>query len=131
MKIYLAMKQFLVHVCGRGCWTLYVDVDELWLYPGCNTIDLSRFINYLDRAGYNAWQAHMLDMFQTSNFPTTAKDSNFVFLVRIILSLRYEVKKSHSIDTLSRMMGNDFNIMEALTNTCSVLKISTCRKSLN
>ena len=72
-----AMKQFLVHLCGRGCWTLYVDVDELWLYPGCNTIDLSRFINYLDRAGYNACQAHMLDMFPKNfQFSDDTKDNN-------------------------------------------------------
>ena len=70
-----AMKQFLVHLCGQGRWTLYVDVDELWLYPGCNTIDLFRFVNYLDNAGYNACQAHMLDMFPKNFQFSDAVDS--------------------------------------------------------
>ena len=58
-----AMKQFLVHLCGEGRWSLYVDVDELWLYPGCKNTSLTQFVKYLDNSGYNACQAHMLDMF--------------------------------------------------------------------
>ena len=68
-----AMKQFLVHSCGQGRWTLCVDIDELWLYPNCNHIRLPEFIRYLEISNYNACQAHMLDMFGESFQPTNEK----------------------------------------------------------
>ena len=62
-KYIYAMKQFMVHSLGENHWSLYVDVDELWLYPGMKTLSLKDFLEYLDHHSFNACQGHMLDMF--------------------------------------------------------------------
>tara|TARA_Y100000589_G_scaffold329130_1_gene374894 strand:+ start:2269 stop:3285 length:1017 start_codon:yes stop_codon:yes gene_type:complete len=62
-KYKWAFKQYLVHEFGESIWSLYVDVDELWEYPGLDKISLNEFFNYLDTNGYNASMSMMLDMF--------------------------------------------------------------------
>lgn len=62
-KIYKdVMRRWLVSRFGRGNWVLCVDIDELFDYPFRNggATDLLR---YLNRRGFNAVVAQMLDMF--------------------------------------------------------------------
>ena len=44
------------------CWCLYLDVDELLIYPGCETQLLPKLTDYLDRNDFTAMRGFMLDM---------------------------------------------------------------------
>ncbi|NTU78060.1 MAG: glycosyltransferase family 2 protein [Chloroflexales bacterium] len=57
------LKSYLIRRFGQRCWSLCVDIDELFDYPGSRQIDLSTFLRYLRAYGYNAVVAQMLDMF--------------------------------------------------------------------
>lgn len=59
----VALKRWLVRTFGGGGWSLYCDVDELFDYPFSSEIDLPSFLDYLNRRGYTAVTAQMLDMF--------------------------------------------------------------------
>lgn len=59
----LGMRRWLSHSFGTGRWTIAADIDELWVYPGSDSLDLPGFVQYLERHGYQAVLAHMLDMF--------------------------------------------------------------------
>jgi hypothetical protein len=56
------MKSYLIRRFGRGRWSLCVDIDELFDYPGSAAIGLPAFLRYLRGRGYNAVVAQMLDM---------------------------------------------------------------------
>jgi hypothetical protein len=49
------------HAVGR--WVLVFDVDELFVYPNCETVDLRRFIGCLEARGEDALPALMVDMY--------------------------------------------------------------------
>lgn len=46
-------------------WALYVDVDEGFVYDGCETHSIPDLAEHLDLAGQEAFTAFMLDMFST------------------------------------------------------------------
>ena len=56
-------KRFLIRQLGRGKWSLLLDIDECFDFPGSDHVDLPGFCRYLDAHGYNAVAAHMLDLF--------------------------------------------------------------------
>ncbi len=58
-------KRFLVRQAGRGRWSLLVDIDECFDFPGSDRMSLVGFCRYLDARGYNAVVAHMLDLFHS------------------------------------------------------------------
>jgi hypothetical protein len=63
-RIYnVAMRQYLIERFGKGCWTLLVDVDELFDYPFSDVVSLDALLNYLNERSYTAVVAHMLEMF--------------------------------------------------------------------
>lgn len=63
-KIYQrAMQRFLVENFGHDRWSLSVDVDEHFDYPGSGEVELSRLIDYLESNRFNAVVTHQLDMF--------------------------------------------------------------------
>jgi Glycosyl transferase family 2 len=57
------MKQYLVERFGRGRWSLYVDIDELFDYPYSDVVSLGSLLGYLNSNSYTAVVAQMLDMF--------------------------------------------------------------------
>jgi hypothetical protein len=57
------MKRHIVKRYSKRKWNLFVDIDELFDYPGSGTLSLRQFIGYLDHYGYTAVVAQMLDMF--------------------------------------------------------------------
>lgn len=57
------MKRYLARRFSRGRWNLMVDVDERFDYPFSATVPLPAVIRYLNRHGYTAVVAHMLDLF--------------------------------------------------------------------
>ena len=58
-----AMRRYLVARFGRGRWSLYVDMDELFDYPYSDVVDLGALLGYLNSNKYTAVVAQMLDMF--------------------------------------------------------------------
>jgi hypothetical protein len=57
----------LLAVYGVGHWILYVDADELLVYPQCEDRKLSELCDWMDHGGYQGLYALMLDMY--SNKP--------------------------------------------------------------
>lgn len=63
-KVYKdVMKRWLVTQHGRRNWVLCVDIDELFDYPFRNEMPTVDLLRYLNRCGFNAVVAQMLDMF--------------------------------------------------------------------
>jgi len=52
----------LVDRHGGDHWCLYVDVDELLVFPGVEALGLRHLLRYLERKGHEACFAFMLDM---------------------------------------------------------------------
>lgn len=59
----IAWQNALLREYALGHWTFIVDVDELFLFPGCETAGLDRFLDYVDGQGATAVVAPMLDMY--------------------------------------------------------------------
>ncbi len=59
----LPMKRWLVEKWCTKRWCLCVDIDELFLFPHAEKINLQSFLAYLNEHKYTAVVAHMLDMF--------------------------------------------------------------------
>jgi hypothetical protein len=68
------MKRYLVSRFGRGRWSLYADIDELFDYPYSDVVSLGSFLGYLNRNSYTAVVAQMLDMFPEEPLSDTAVD---------------------------------------------------------
>lgn len=63
-KIYKdVMKRWLVTQYGRRNWVLCVDIDELFDYPFRKDIGTINLLRYLNRSGFSAVLAQMLDLF--------------------------------------------------------------------
>lgn len=63
-KIYKdIMKRWLVTQYGRRNWVLCVDIDELFDYPFRKDIGAVHLLRYLNRCGFTAVLAQMLDLF--------------------------------------------------------------------
>ena len=57
------MKLYLISRFGKGRWSLYVDIDELFDYPYSDVVGLSSLLRYLNDRSYTAVVAQHLDMF--------------------------------------------------------------------
>lgn len=57
------MKRYLIERYAEGRWCLVADVDELFDYPGSDTLPLAGFLRYLDEHRYTAVAALLLDLF--------------------------------------------------------------------
>ncbi|MDG2005127.1 MAG: glycosyltransferase family 2 protein [Novosphingobium sp.] len=60
-------KRYLCDRFGMGRWCLFVDVDELFYYPGISTKSVQELTGFLDGEGFDAALTQMLDMF--ANMP--------------------------------------------------------------
>ena len=63
-------KKRLAEMSAPKGWCLDVDMDEYFDYPFSHVVSLSKFLKYLNRGGYTAVLAQMLDMF--SDMPVAA-----------------------------------------------------------
>jgi len=48
---------------AAGHWTLILDADELFIFPGFETVRLRDFLTHLEQRGFDAVVAPMLDMY--------------------------------------------------------------------
>lgn len=53
----------LLNLYGEGSWILFADIDELFVYPGCEQAKLPKFCAYLDAQGYDGVYALLLDLY--------------------------------------------------------------------
>ncbi|NPD67633.1 glycosyltransferase family 2 protein [Lichenicola cladoniae] len=53
----------LLEAYGPGHWCLFVDADELLVYPNVEKLPLPKLCDYLERNGYEGVFAFMLDMY--------------------------------------------------------------------
>src|SRR5918993_341868 len=54
------MKLYLISRFGKGRWSLYVDIDELFDYPYSDVVGLSSLLRYLNERSYTAVVAQHL-----------------------------------------------------------------------
>lgn len=57
------LKRYLVGRFARGRWSLTVDIDELFDYPGSDRMEIGALLAYLNENAYTAVLAQMLDLF--------------------------------------------------------------------
>lgn len=48
---------------GHGRWCLFIDADELFVYPHCDALPISEFCRFLDRSNSEGVFAIMVDMY--------------------------------------------------------------------
>jgi glycosyltransferase involved in cell wall biosynthesis len=56
-------KRYLIERFGDGRWCLLADIDEFFDYPFSGELPFARLLEYLNRRGYTAVMATMLDLF--------------------------------------------------------------------
>ncbi len=71
-----AMQHYLVAKFGRGRWSLSVDVDEHFDFPGSDSQSLVDFTGSLEAKGWNAVVAHQLDMFGDVDLTSESRELN-------------------------------------------------------
>lgn len=64
---------------GMGYWTLTVDMDELLVYPHCETVKLKEFCAYLSEEGSTAFYTFMLDMYPDRDLSKAVCDPGKAF----------------------------------------------------
>lgn len=67
-RYQLAFRRWLVRNFGRGGWSLWCDVDELFEYPWSEILPLPAFLKYLSKRSFKVVAAQMLDMFSDRSF---------------------------------------------------------------
>jgi hypothetical protein len=65
---------------GEGHWCLFVDADELFVYPHSDTIRLSTFCSYLTTQQYEGVYAFMLDMYSACPISAARYEAGTSFL---------------------------------------------------
>ena len=70
----------LIERFGEGHWCLYVDADELFVYPHSETVHLPTFCSYLAAQQYEGVYAFMLDMYSTSPISAAKYEAGSSFL---------------------------------------------------
>ncbi|WP_439364450.1 glycosyltransferase family 2 protein [Bradyrhizobium sp. DASA03005] len=55
----------LLDAYGTSHWILLADADELFVFPGCENVELPKFCKWLEQLGYEAVYALLLDMYSS------------------------------------------------------------------
>ena len=62
-RYLVAVRHYLKKTYAKNAWSLTVDIDELFDFPGSSQITMHEFLKYLNVNGYNAVHGYMLDRF--------------------------------------------------------------------
>lgn len=54
-----------------GAWALFVDCDEFFVYPDCESTSISAYCNDIQSRGYNTVFSAMIDMYPKGDFMST------------------------------------------------------------
>jgi len=63
-----------------GKWTLTIDADELFIFPGFENVSLKRLVEFLDNYGYDSLRAPLIDMYSAKSIKDTDYQSGTDFL---------------------------------------------------
>jgi len=66
------IRQYPAQTYGKDRWCLYVDMDEIFDFEGRSQIGIKGLTAYLDRQGYTALAAQMLEMFSKTSLAAAA-----------------------------------------------------------
>lgn len=66
------IRQYPANTYGRDRWCLYVDMDEVFDFEGRAQLGIAGLTRYLERHGYTAMMAQMLEMFPKSSLREAA-----------------------------------------------------------
>ena len=72
----MPIKQYLMERFGRGRWSLFVDIDELFDYPYSDVVGLDSLLRYLNERSYTAVVTQMLEMFSEEPLSEAASDDD-------------------------------------------------------
>ena len=71
-----AMIRYLISRFGKGRWSLYLDIDELFDYPYSDVVSLSSLLRYLNEKSYTAVVTQVLDMFPDRALSSQARQKD-------------------------------------------------------
>jgi len=72
----MPIKQYLMERFGRGRWSLFVDIDELFDYPYSDVVGLDSLLRYLNERSYTAVVTQMLEMFPQEHLSDAASEDD-------------------------------------------------------
>ena len=83
-------KKYLIKKYCRRKWCLFLDIDELFVYPGYPSTDsLQKIIQYSESKNYNAVVTQMLDMFSNTDTKWHSIDEQIYYDVKDIVFESY------------------------------------------
>lgn len=62
------MRRYAALSFARNSWCLFADIDELFLNPAAPAGSMESVLRYLDREGFTAVVAHLIDLYPTIGF---------------------------------------------------------------
>lgn len=62
-KFESEIRRAIIEKHSRSRWCMCVDIDELFEFPGSDTLTMRGFLDYLNANGFTSVVAYMLDMF--------------------------------------------------------------------
>jgi glycosyltransferase involved in cell wall biosynthesis len=75
-KYEVEMRWYAISRFGKGRWTLWVDIDELFDYPYSDVVSLSSLLRYLNGKSYTAVVTQVLDMFPNRSLSGQASEED-------------------------------------------------------
>lgn len=83
-------KKYLITKYCKSRWCLFLDIDELFIYPGYPSSDsLQKIMQYSENNNYNAVVTQMLDMFANSDTNWHSMDDQIYYDISDIVSENY------------------------------------------
>jgi hypothetical protein len=64
-------REYLLSKYGVGNWCLVPDVDEFFIYPGCEDKSIKDFVKEQDEAGYDCVKSRFIDMYSNKKVKDT------------------------------------------------------------
>lgn len=107
----------LVDRFGRAGWTMYVDVDEAFVFPDIERVGLAGLVKHMEREGSDLVQSFMLDMFTDApqDLPADGFERNFIRNYPLFEN-RYDITPSpfcpyvHTSGGVRRIFGHHENL---------------------
>lgn len=96
------IRNFLFNKFSKNRWGLCIDIDEFFDFPYSNKISLRDLLEYLNKFGYTALIAQMLDLFSKKPLPKMEGNDNQHFREKHIY---YDLTKIKKINYKDHQIG--------------------------
>lgn len=127
-KYQAILKKTIAQKTIAGGWCLDADIDEFFEYPCSDKIDLSGFLHYLNRNGYDAVITQMLDLFADKPLSSLC---NFMQQEDVKSNYRmYDLSTIDSVDYLNADLSRQFAGQNQISNSDIKLLYGGIRKKL-